>query len=235
MLIKFLTHGKGQAAKAVLYVIGTSDHRGILREEVKVLRGHPSMVAQVADSLTFTRGYTSGVIAWAPDDAPSEQEIGEVLDDFERLSFAGLDPDRAAWTAVLHRESEGGVHLHILVACVDLGTGKCLMLLTAHMDPFPDRPNGATSKIVKPEILDPGLFERRGEGPDDIAGDERGSVRRQKDVVRRKASDLPDLLQDFPRRLVDGDGVPSAVLLLPEEDRLPVQVDLAPGERQDSH
>lgn len=126
MLIKFLTHGKGQAAKAVLYVIGTTDHRGILREEVKVLRGHPSMVAQVADSLTFTRGYTSGVIAWAPDDAPSEQEIEEVLDDFERLSFAGLDPDRAAWTAVLHRESGGGVHLHILVARVDLSTGKCL-------------------------------------------------------------------------------------------------------------
>ena len=126
MHIKFLTHGKGQAAKAVGYVTGSTDHRGILREEVKVLRGHPSMVAQVADSLTFTRGYTSGVIAWAPDDAPSDQEIEDVLDDFERLSFAGLDPDRAAWTAVLHRESGGGVHLHFLVARVDLATGKCL-------------------------------------------------------------------------------------------------------------
>ena len=126
MHIKFLTHGKGQAAKAVGYVTGSTDHRGILRKEVKVLRGNPSMVAQVVDSLRFSRVYTSGVIAWAPDDAPSDQEIEDVLDDFERLSFAGLDPDRVAWTVVLHREFGGGVHLHILVARVDLTTGKCL-------------------------------------------------------------------------------------------------------------
>ena len=126
MLIKFLTHGKGQALKAAQYVTKPTDHRGILREEVRVLRGHPSMVGQVADSLTFTRGYTSGVIAWAPSDAPSDLEIEEVLGDFERLSFAGLDPDRVAWTAVLHRETGGGVHIHVLVARVDLATGKCL-------------------------------------------------------------------------------------------------------------
>ena len=126
MHIKFLANGKGEALKAAHYVTQTTDHNGVLREEVKVLRGNPLLVAKVADSLTFSRVYTSGVIAWAPDDAPSDQEIEEVLEDFERLSFAGLGLERVAWTSVLHREAGGGVHIHVLVARVDLGTGKCL-------------------------------------------------------------------------------------------------------------
>ena len=41
-------------------------------EEVKVLRGNPHQVADVADALQFEHKYTSGVIAWAPEDNPSE-------------------------------------------------------------------------------------------------------------------------------------------------------------------
>ena len=71
------------------------------------------MVSQVADSLRFSHRYTSGVIAWAPEDAPSETEIQSFLGDFERISFAGMNPERISWTAILHRNPGGGVHIHI--------------------------------------------------------------------------------------------------------------------------
>ena len=49
-------------------------------EEVKVLRGNPHQVADVADALQFEHKYTSGVIAWAPEDNPSDAQIGRVVD-----------------------------------------------------------------------------------------------------------------------------------------------------------
>ena len=41
-------------------------------------------------------------------------------------AWAGLDADRYSWTAVLHRERGGGVHVHVLTARYDLEIGKSL-------------------------------------------------------------------------------------------------------------
>ncbi|EQD27711.1 Relaxase/mobilization nuclease family protein, partial [mine drainage metagenome] len=120
MLIKFLGHGTGNAHAAARYLTGTHDHNGIERVEVKVLRGDPMQVAQVADSLEFKNRYTSGVIAFAPEDNPTDEQIKQVLDDLERTAFAGLSPDRVAYSAILHREDNGACHIHIFVARVDL-------------------------------------------------------------------------------------------------------------------
>ena len=91
-----------------------------------MLRGHPHQVAAVADALQFEHKYTSGVIAWAPEDKPSDAQINRVVDEFEKTAWAGLEPDRYAWAAVQHREAGGGVHVHVLAARVDLETGKSL-------------------------------------------------------------------------------------------------------------
>ncbi|WP_286294206.1 relaxase/mobilization nuclease domain-containing protein [Methylomarinovum tepidoasis] len=126
MHIKFIPRGTGSAKAAADYLLQGRDHSGEKRAGVEVLRGDPQLVADVADSLDFVHRYTSGVIAWAPEDAPSDGQIDEVLRAFEQVAFAGLDPDRYAWTAVLHREHGGGCHVHLLVARVDLETGKSL-------------------------------------------------------------------------------------------------------------
>ena len=60
-------------------------------------------MAAVADTLPFEHKYTSGVIAWAPEDEPTDAQIEAVLDAFEETAWAGLEPDRYAWAAVLHR------------------------------------------------------------------------------------------------------------------------------------
>ena len=123
MLIKFLARGTGSARAAADYLLGARDATGQLREGVEVLRGDPHQVAAVADALAFDHKYTSGVIAWAPDDSPTDAQIGAVLDDFERTAWAGLEPDRYAWAAVVHRERDGGAHVHVLAARCDLETG----------------------------------------------------------------------------------------------------------------
>ena len=126
MHVKFIARGTGSAWAAVDYLLGERDAAGELCEGVDVLRGDPEMVATVADTLEFEHKYTSGVIAWAPEDRPTDAQIEAVLDKFEQTAWAGLEPDRYAWTAVEHRERGGGVHVHVLAARCDLETGKSL-------------------------------------------------------------------------------------------------------------
>ena len=125
MHIKFLGGG-GNASAAAAYLTADKDSQGIERAGVTVLRGDPAQVADVADSLEFAHTYTSGVVAWAPDDQPTAAQIETVLNEFEQTAWAGLEPDRYAWTAVQHDEPSGAVHVHILAARVDLDTGKSL-------------------------------------------------------------------------------------------------------------
>ena len=108
------------------YLLGERDATGQPREGVEVLRGDPHGVAAMADTLAFEHKYTSGVIAWAPDDQPTDEQIESVLDAFEETAWAGLESDRYAWAAVLHRERGGRAHVHILAARCDLETGRSL-------------------------------------------------------------------------------------------------------------
>ena len=139
MMIKFLARGTGSAAAAADYLTREQNLSPEQEqdqdqdrdpeknpEEVKVLRGNPHQVADVADALQFEHKYTSGVIAWAPEDNPSDAQIGRVVDEFEKTAWAGLEPDRYTWAAVQHREAGGGVHVHVLAARCDLETGKSL-------------------------------------------------------------------------------------------------------------
>lgn len=126
MHIKFLAHGQGSARGAVNYLLGERDHNGEERAEVTVLSGDPHLVAEVADASAHQWRYTSGVIAWSPEDNPTSEQINQVVQDFERTAFAGLDPDQYATCAVLHREQEGTAHIHTLTARVELSTGKAL-------------------------------------------------------------------------------------------------------------
>ena len=96
------------------------------RNRIPTLAREHERAATVADTLEFEHKYTSGVIAWAPEDRPTEAQIDAVLDKFEDTAWAGLEPDRYAWTAVEHRERGGGVHVHVLAARCDLETGRSL-------------------------------------------------------------------------------------------------------------
>ena len=95
MHIKFLARGTGAARAAADYLLGARDATGQPRAGVEVIRGDPR---QVADALAFEHKYTSGVIAWAPDDAPTDAQTGTVRDAFDESPFLiALQEEYAAW------------------------------------------------------------------------------------------------------------------------------------------
>ena len=118
MHIRFLPYGTGNPQNALAYLLAAHDHNGVLRPEVRVLRGNPELVADLAESLSFVHRYTSVMINWHIDDDPSEAEVMGVLEDFERVAFAGMDPDQYSSAAIWH-----GGHVHIFAARVELRSG----------------------------------------------------------------------------------------------------------------
>ena len=125
MHIKFHAGG-GTPAAAAAYLLADRDGGGQRRAAVEVLRGDPALVAAVAADLEFAHTYTAGMFAWSAEDAPTPEQIEEVVDEFEATAWSGLEADRYAWSAVLHRDHGGAAHVHVFAARVDLETGRSL-------------------------------------------------------------------------------------------------------------
>ena len=126
MHIKFLDHGKGSAAKASAYVLDKLDHMGNVRAGVEVLRWDATTFNAICDASPHLWKYTSGVIAWSKEDAPTDEQIKEVLNDFESHAFSGLDPSQYHLFAVLHTDDDGSKHIHVLTPRLDIQSGKSL-------------------------------------------------------------------------------------------------------------
>ncbi|MBJ8477699.1 relaxase/mobilization nuclease domain-containing protein [Acinetobacter bereziniae] len=126
MHIKFLNHGKGNAAKASAYLLDKFDHLGNIRAGIEVLQGDATTFNAICDASPHLWKYTSGVIAWSKDDAPTDEQIREVLTDFEQHAFSGLDPSQYHLFAVQHTDDDGSKHIHVLVPRLDLQSGKSL-------------------------------------------------------------------------------------------------------------
>ena len=126
MHIKFLDHGKGSPAKASAYLLDKLDHLGNVRAGIEVLKGDATTFNAICDSSPHLWKYTSGVIAWSKDDSPTDEQIKEVLDDFEKHAFSGLDPSQYHLFAVLHIDDDGSKHIHVLAPRLDIQSGKSL-------------------------------------------------------------------------------------------------------------
>jgi hypothetical protein len=91
----------------------------------EVLRGSPETTRRLIDNINNKYKYTSGVIAFHVDDAPTEEQQKQLMDDFERLAFAGLESDQYDILWVRHQH-EGNTELHMVSPRVELFTGKAL-------------------------------------------------------------------------------------------------------------
>jgi hypothetical protein len=177
MYFKFLDHGKGDPAKAASYLVDEVDHLNRPRADVQVLRGDPQTFTAIAQSIQNEWIYTSGVIAWSKSDNPSDAEINEVLDAFEKHAFAGLEPNQYHFTAVLHEEDDGSKHVHFLVPRIELETGKALNIAPPghekYFDPLRDHFNYSKG-WSRPD--DPAL-QRDTQTPDHVHFQEKSAVR----------------------------------------------------------
>lgn len=90
-----------------------------------VMAGDMERTIRLIDSNSNKNKYTSGVVAWAPEDNPSLEQQRLVMDSFEKYAFAGLDRDQydILWVRHLH---EGNVELHFVIPKKELSTGKAL-------------------------------------------------------------------------------------------------------------
>lgn len=129
MHVKFFTAGRGGGAGPTEYLTDDKvmkDGELIQRDPLpEVLRGDPAMTCALIDSSENTWKYTSGVIAFHADDAPTEEQQQQVMDDFERLAFAGLEPDQYNILWVRHTH-EGNTELHMVTPRLELHSGKAL-------------------------------------------------------------------------------------------------------------
>ena len=145
MLIKFFARGIGGGSGPVDYVI-SPDRAGREAMPPEVLRGDADRTRDLIDCVERKWQYTSGVISFAREDAPTAAQQERVMDEFEAAAFAGLAPDQydILWTR--HAHTEGGrVELHFVVPRVELLTGKALNIAPPgwenHFDPLRDALN----------------------------------------------------------------------------------------------
>ncbi|HDZ80019.1 MAG TPA: mobilization relaxase [Roseobacter sp.] len=142
MLIKFFRNGKGAGAGPVGYlvadkVLAYDDNRDLIRDAdgqpmsvtreplPEVLRGNPDCTEALIDASRHQWTYRAGVISFAAEDAPTEEQQAEVMDGFERLAFAALDPTQFDMLWVRHTH-EDRVELHFCTPRLELTSGRSL-------------------------------------------------------------------------------------------------------------
>ena len=142
MLIKFFRNGKGAGAGPVGYlvaerVLAYDDNRDLIRDAngkpmtvtreplPEVLRGNPDRTEALIDASRHQWTYRAGVISFAAADAPTEEQQAEVMDHFEQLAFAGLDPTQYEVLWVRHTH-EDRVELHFCTPRLELTSGRSL-------------------------------------------------------------------------------------------------------------
>lgn len=124
MLIKFFARGIGSGDGPVGYVTRVEGRESAPPD---VLRGDAALTRDLIDSIDREWRYTSGVISFAIEDAPSAGEQERVMDAFERVAFAGLEADQYDILWVRHQHTEGDrVELHFVTPRLELLSGKAL-------------------------------------------------------------------------------------------------------------
>ncbi len=120
--MKVFPYGKGNGTEAINYVL---DPKRDGREESppEVLRGDPEIVQRVIGSTDRVWKYTSGVLSWSPEDEISPRTEKEVMDDFERVAFAGMEPDQYSILWVRHSHA-GHPELHFIIPRTELRQDK---------------------------------------------------------------------------------------------------------------
>jgi hypothetical protein len=121
MLMKVFKHGKGSGKAPINYLTNT---RGREHSPPEVKRGDPQLCKEMIDGIERQWRYTSGVLSFAPEDAPTETELEKVMDEFEQVAA----PEAEAyflWVKHTHTET-GRTELHFVSPREELTTGKSL-------------------------------------------------------------------------------------------------------------
>ena len=124
MIVGFSKHGTGGWRGPTQYL---TDELRAGRENAPpvVLRGDAEQTRQLIDSLEFKHKYTSGVLSFAAGEEITPEMEQAIMDRFESVAFAGLEPDQ--YDILWVRHTHAGHHeLHFVTPRVELSSGKSL-------------------------------------------------------------------------------------------------------------
>jgi len=122
MLVKFFKRGSSGGSAGVMdYMLGRKRDR----EGATVLRGNPIQTADLIDSLTFRKRYTSGCLSFEETELKPDVKAA-LMDGFENAVFAGLDRDQYDITWIEHTDKNGRIELNFVIPNVELLTGRRL-------------------------------------------------------------------------------------------------------------
>jgi hypothetical protein len=122
MLMKVFPRGQGEGNKPTRYLVHL-DSEGRQEHPPEILRGDIAMTRALIDSITRKWKYTSGALSWHPDDKVTPEQEEKVMDEFERVAFAGLEPDQRYILWVRHTHA-GHHELHFVIPRMELSNGK---------------------------------------------------------------------------------------------------------------
>ncbi len=122
MMMKVFPHGTGDGNKPTRYLV-RPDYPGRNEAPPEVVRGDVAMTRALIDSISRKWKYTAGVLSWHPDDTVSPEKEEEVMDAFERVAFAGLEPDQRNILWVRHVHA-GHHELHFVIPRLELSSGN---------------------------------------------------------------------------------------------------------------
>ena len=132
MLIKFTGGGRGGGRQVAEYLTRSEgrDHA-----PPEVVRGDMNRTRELIDSIERQWTYTHGVLSFAAEDAPTEEQQQKCMDMFERLAFAGLDREQYDITWVRHRHTASGrTELHFVSPRMELNSGKAMNIAPPHWE-----------------------------------------------------------------------------------------------------
>lgn len=143
MYMKVFPHGQGAGDGPTRYLVRL-DYPDRDKHPPEVLRGDPELTRELIDSLDTKWKFTAGVLSWHPDEVVTPKQETRVMDDFEAVAFAGLEPDQRNILWVRHHHA-GHHELHFVIPRMELSSGKafnpCPPGWQKHFDVFRDLHN----------------------------------------------------------------------------------------------
>ncbi|WP_170830394.1 relaxase/mobilization nuclease domain-containing protein [Maridesulfovibrio ferrireducens] len=122
--MRVFRYGKGNGVASIKYVLDPK-REGREDSPPEVLRGDPETVQKVIRSTDRVWKFTSGVLSWAPEDEVTPRTEKEVMDDFEKIAFAGMEPDQYSILWVRHSHA-GHPELHFIIPRTELRQDKAM-------------------------------------------------------------------------------------------------------------
>lgn len=125
MIVRVFSSGTSRGESPVNYLLSKTDHTGQQRDaEPEVLAGQPSTTVDCINSIGRKHKYVSGAIAFKDTERPTNDQLQAVIRAFKPTMCPGLEAHEFNSLFVLHREKNGGCHVHFIVPMVEMRSGR---------------------------------------------------------------------------------------------------------------